>query len=432
MNLERIAAEFGTPAYVYDLAAVRTAHADLRQALPAGAFVYYSLKANPHPRLVAEFANLGCGAEVSSPGEVEVAVGAGVDPGAILLTGPGKTAQTIAHALDHGVRRFSVDSPHDLARVGGLAASRGTPVRCLLRVNADEPVPGMGLAMTGTASQFGADLSWVTGQPELFRRCGAAEVTGLHLYMGTNIEDGQTLLRQFETAAIVAAALGGPLGDPVEVNLGGGFGAPYAREGRRRRFPALADRLSALLDTHLPAWRAGKPRVAFESGRYLVGDCGVLVCKVVDVKTSKGQPFAVLDAGVNHLGGMAGLRRLPPILPTIRPLAAGGGAAAPPTPTAAGAGLAPAVPTAVVGPLCTPLDTFARSACLPPLEAGQLLAIPNVGAYGLTASLVAFLSHPAPVEVVMDGEEVVTASRLGLTRTETAAPARAHVVTNVL
>lgn len=408
MTMEHLAARFGTPAYIYDLAAVRRAHSDLRLALPGSAVIYYSLKANPHPALVAELAGLGCRAEVSSPGEVEAAISGGVDPGLLLLTGPGKTEDTIEHALDRGVRRFSVDSPHDLGKVGALSARRGVTSECLLRVNADEPVPGMGLTMAGTASQFGADASWVAGQPELFRGSGAARVTGLHLYMGTKIDDEDTLFRQFQIAAATAARLSSLLGTMTEVDLGGGLGSPYARDGDRPRFGTLAGRLCGLLDAHLPGWRSGCPLIAFESGRYLVGDCGVLICRVVDVKVSKDQVFTVLDAGVNHLGGMTGLRRLPPILPTIRSFSSGVNSSR-------------LVRTTVVGPLCTSLDTFVRDAELPPLAVGQLVAIPNVGAYGLTASLLAFLGHPAPVEVVVDGDQIVSVSRLGLTRVETAA-----------
>jgi diaminopimelate decarboxylase len=226
--------------------------------------------------------------------------------------------------------------------------------------------------------------------------------------MGTNLADEEILFRQFQTAAATAARLRIALGGLTEVDLGGGFGLSYAREGGRPRFHTLAGRLCGLLDEDLPGWRDGHPRIAFESGRYLVGDCGVLICRVVDVKSSKGQVFAVLDAGVNHLGGMAGLRRLPPIVPTVQPFSSGHDASS-------------LVPTAVVGPLCTPLDMFVRDAELPPLAVGQLVSIPNVGAYGLTASLLAFLGHLAPVEVVVDDDQVVSASRLELTRAETAA-----------
>ena len=404
MNTARDLAErFGTPCYVYDLGAVRRAHADLRAALPAGTVLHYSLKANPHPRLVAELSALGCHSEVASTGEIDAALAAGVLPGQVQLAGPGKTDATIGYALDRGVRRFSVDSPDDLARVGAPAAARRAPADCLLRVNADQPVAGMGLAMTGVASQFGADASWIAARPERFRAAGAARTTGLHFYAGTNLQDEDALLRQFEVSVRLAAELSALLGGIREVNLGGGFGTPYARSGDRPRFPGLAGRLTGLLDRWLPGWHAQAPLVAFESGRYLVGDSGSLLCRIVEVKTSKGKTFVVLDTGVHHLGGMSGLRRLMPLVPTLEPVPERSG---------------PERLCAVVGPLCTPLDVLAPATRLADPRSGQLAAIPNVGAYGLTASLLGFLGHPAPAEVVTDAGRVVGASRLRLERVE--------------
>jgi len=400
MNPTWIAEAFTTPAYVYDLAAVRRAYDDLRSMLPHPSTLYYSLKANPHPRVVQQLHRLGCRAEVSSIGEVDAAVAGGVAADEILLTAPGKSDATIAHALSRGVRRFSVDSPIDLDRVGG----HGEDVRCLLRVNADQPVAGVGLAMTGTASQFGADLSWVLREPERFRKAGRAEVDGLHLYMATNVVDEEALVSQFDTAAAVAEQLTAVLGGLSEVDLGGGFGTPYAQSGDRVTWPALRMRVEAVLDRRLPGWRDGRPTVSFESGRYLVGDCGVLICRVLDVKQSKGHTFVVLDSGINHLGGMAGLRRLPPIAPTVCPVAE------------RSADVTDVTDVTVVGPLCTPLDSMLRNAKLPAMAPGDLVVVPNVGAYGLTASLMGFLGHPAPVEVVCDGDAVVDASRLAITR----------------
>jgi len=408
VNPTEIAERFGTPAYVYDLDAIRRAHADLRRGLPDEAVLYYSLKANPHPGVVAELLDLGCRAEVSSPGEVRAALGAGADPSDLLLTGPGKTEEVVAHALDCGVTRFSVESPRDLERVDSLAADRDLAVDCLLRVNADEPAPGVGLAMTGVSSQFGADASWVAREPGRFRGEGAAQVTGLHLYMGTNLVSEDVLVKQFEVGARLAERLGDLLGGVAEVDLGGGFGAPFGRAGARPQLPGLAARVAGLLDDRLPGWRRAAPQVAFESGRYLVADSGTLVSRVVDVKESKGEVFVVLDTGINHLGGMAGLRRIPRILPDVAPLE----------------GDADPRESVLAGPLCTPLDVFGRGADLPRLEAGELVAIPNVGAYGLTASLLAFLSFDAPVEVVVDGEEVVSASRLDVRHAPVAARER--------
>lgn len=404
MRIDDLAAEFGTPTYVYDLADVRRARAELAAALPAPSRVLYSVKANPHPDVVGALARMGCGAEVASVGEVAVAAAAGLHPGRMLMVGPGKSARDVAAALDAGLTTFSVDSPTDLARIGDVAARRRRRVRCLLRVNADRPVPGMALTMTGTASPFGADASWILAEPDRFRTRGWATVAGLHLYMGTNLDDPAVLERQLAASIELAGALSRALATPLDtVDLGGGFAARYARAGDRPRYPHLAARLARLLDRELPGWRSGAPRILFESGRYLVGGCGTLLCRVLDVKVSKGDTFVVLDSGVHHLGGMSGLRRLPRVVPDL----------VPPRHRAAEDR---AVDCTVVGPLCTPLDVWSRGVRMVPPRPGDLVTVPNVGAYGLTAGLVAFLGHPAAAEVVVDGDRVVSASRLSVGR----------------
>jgi diaminopimelate decarboxylase len=387
----------GTPAYVYDLAEVRCAHGLLRAALPEPSVLFYSVKANPHPMIVAALARCGCRAEVSSPGELTAALEAGVPPGSILYTGPGKRAEEVAGAVSAGVRLFSVDSPVGIAQVGKAAAAAGIEARCLLRINGDTPVAGQGLTMTGVPSQFGADSDWVAGEPAAFD----GPVIGLHLYMGSAIDDEDALVAQFITAISAARRLERVLGRPLELlDLGGGFGAPFARTGALPAFPALRYRLAALLDEAFPGWRRGEPTVAFESGRYLVGTCGRLLTRVVDVKWSHGTPVVVLESGINHLGGMSGMRRLPPLVPDVL----------------ADRAEPPLTEAIVAGPLCTPLDTWARSANVPAVRPGDVVCVPNVGAYGLSASLLAFLGHPAPREVVVDGGRITDVSRLVVRR----------------
>lgn len=407
MNLKRAADAFGTPAYLYDRSDVRSAHADLRRALPGPSVLYYSLKANPHPDLAAALARLGCRAEVSSSGEISAALLAGFAEPDMLMTGPGKTCAGIGDALRRGLRRFSVESPGDIERVGTLAREHGCEAECLLRVNAEQSVAGMGLTMTGTASQFGADASWVLAEPERFLAIPGARVTGLHLYMGTNIEDPSVLAATLSASIELAGRIGPVLASSLkEVDLGGGFGLPYARSGRRPDYAGLGAELEPALDTSLPGWRQAKPLVSFESGRYLVGGCGTLVCRVVEVKPSKGRTFVILDSGVHHLGGMSGLRRLPRVVPQLVTEHVTDGASA----------RLPMHDCVVTGPLCTPLDTWSDGVDLPELRPGDVVAVPNVGAYGLTASLIAFLGHPPAAEVVFDGDQVVSASRLALER----------------
>ncbi|OXM49729.1 hypothetical protein [Amycolatopsis alba] len=397
------------PAYVYDLDEVRRAHDLLRSALPEPSTLFYSVKANPHPAVIGALAALGCRAEVSSSGELSAALAAGVPASDVLYTGPGKRDAEVLDAARLGVRWFSVDSPAGLGQVARAAGESDVDARCLVRVNAETaPGGGQGLAMTGVTSAFGADAAWVTADPGAFRD----RFAGFHLYAGSNLTDADALVAQFGHAIATARTLADVLGaDPEVLDLGGGFPAPFAKAGDLVPFPDLGGRVADLLDAAFPGWRSGTPEVAFESGRYLTSTCGSLLVRVADVKHSHGQRVVVLESGINHLGGMSGLRRLPPLVPDVLT----GDARGPAESTD---------PVLLVGPLCTPLDTWARGARLPEVARGQVLRVPNVGAYGLTASVVAFLSHPMPSEVVVEDGRVVDVSRLELVRTH---PARTAI-----
>ncbi|GAA0268351.1 type III PLP-dependent enzyme [Streptomyces polychromogenes] len=408
-----------TPAYVYDLAEVRANADRLLTALPGNRDLYYSLKANPHPAVLRTLRAAGARPEVCSPGELEAALEAGWSAGTVLYTGPGKRDRDVAAALAAGVREFSVDSPTALDQLDRLCAEQGVRARCLVRVNDDQPVPGQALVMTGVPSPFGADADWIREEPALFANRPHTEIIGLHLYMGTNLGTVEALLAQFTRAAQTFRDLAQVLrGEGVELrvlDLGGGFGAPFATAGEPLDLTGLARPLAAMLDAELPGWRSDAPRLAFESGRYLVGTAGTLLTTVLDAKRSQGKEIVVLDCGINHLGGMSGLRRLPPLTPHLdtaaRPAEAEAEAEAEGEET---------VETMVCGPLCTPLDTWDRRARLPRLVPGDRLTVPNVGAYGLYASLVAFLGHPLPVEAAVDtdrpGEAPVHLSRVALVR----------------
>jgi diaminopimelate decarboxylase len=403
---ETVAELFGTPAYVYDLAEIRRAHEALTESVPAGAALYYSVKANPHPGVCGQLARLGCGAEVSSGGEIDACLAAGFPPDRCLVTGPAKTPEEIGLAIARGIREFSAESPVDMRRIAVAAQAAGTPVRCLLRINPDRAVAGVTLAMTGVASQFGADAEWVRAHPEEFAGSPWAEVTGLHLYLGSNVAEEGLLLAQFEAALETVAGIEAALRRRLQVlDLGGGFAAPYARPSEPQRYPGVRRRLTELLELRLPGrlpGSPGSPRLAFESGRYLTAGCGTLLACVMDVKRSKGATFVVLDSGINHLGGMAALHRLPPV--RARVVGCDGDQAG-------------EIPDCdLVGPLCTPLDSWARGTTAPAVRVGSLVAVPNVGAYGLTASLLAFLSRVPPVEVIVDGGEILSADRLTLSR----------------
>lgn len=400
-----LAARFGTPLYVYDLDEVAAARRELFDALPEEFELFYALKANPHPEIVRELRNgdgRGCRAEISSTGELAAALEAGFAGADCLYTGPGKTAGELRTAIEHGVRMFSTDSVTDVRRVGAAAREHGVTADCLLRVNSASASATTSIRMTGTPSQFGFDSETLAEVLPSLRTAPGVRLAGLHFFPLSNARDEASLVAEFQHTIELAAGLAQELDLPLRyLDIGGGFSAPYAVPGERGAYPKLRSELEAALDLHLPGWRRGAPTVACESGRFLAGGSGTLVAGVSNVKVSRGRRFVIVDAGINTFGGMSGLGRLLPV--SVR-LEAGPGAG-----TETGADVQTA---SLVGPLCTPGDILGREITLPALAPGDLVAIPNAGAYGPTASLLMFLGRPAPTEVVVRGDEVVSVSRI--------------------
>jgi diaminopimelate decarboxylase len=394
-----LAERFGTPLYVYDLDRVAAARDSMFAALPDGFELFYAIKANPHPDVsgtLREDMNVrhACRAEISSVGELSAALAAGFRASECLYTGPGKTRAELAEAIARGVRMFSVESVSDLRRIGAVAESHGASVDCLIRVNDATAAAPSALRMTGKPSQFGIDSETLAATMQDLLSVPGARVIGAHFFTRSNAASEDDLIDEFEHIVELSARLQREIGLPLEfLDIGGGFAAPYATPGKRPTYHRLPDRLEYILDMHLPNWRLGVPTPACESGRYLVGDSGFLLCGVVNVKESRGRRFVILDAGINAIGGLSGLGRLlpAPVRPASQDRSQTG---------------------SLVGPLCTPGDVLARDIDLPELKPGDVLTVPNAGAYGLTASLSGFLGRPMPTEVTVRGGEIVSASRL--------------------
>jgi diaminopimelate decarboxylase len=396
-----LAKRFGTPLYIYDLDRVVASYRDLRNSLPPGLTIFYSLKANPHPDVARALLRAerwpACQAEVSSVGELAAALEAGFAPEDCLYTGPGKTESELVTAIAGGVRMFSVESLTDLERAGSVATRLGVVIDCLLRINSDSAAARTSIRMTGKPSQFGIDSETLHAQLPRLRAVPGTRLAGTHFYSLSNARDEQSLIAELQQSVAGAARLHAEFGLPMRlVDIGGGFAAPYAVPGQRPVYNHMRFELGDKLDTSLPGWRSGDPQIACESGRYLVGDCGVLVTTVINIKESRGQRFVILDAGINTLGGMSGLGRLMPLAIEASEQPADGDAQA----------------ATLVGPLCTPGDILARNVQLNTLKVGDVVTVPNVGAYGVTASLLMFLSRPAPYEVVVQGDQILTVSQL--------------------
>jgi diaminopimelate decarboxylase len=272
--------------------------------------------------------------------------------------------------------------------------------------------------MNGT-SQFGIPLADLSDAVRHIDR-DRVQVIGLHFFPMSNVPDEDTLVDSMVDSIRTAGILRDRIGIEFrEIDLGGGFAAPYGQPGDLPSYPRLRSLIEPALDDHLPGWRSSRPRIGYESGRYLVGQCGELALTVIDVKRSGDRTYVVLDGGINHLGGMSGLRRLLPggIRPVVHRRPG----------EHADAGTRDEVATVyLVGPLCSPADTLGTGQ-LPSLRQGDRLVIPNVGAYGLTASLIGFLGHPMPAEITCRGDHAETVSRLVLKREPVWLPVATHV-----
>lgn len=403
-HLSELADQYGTPLYVYDLDRLDAARHDLFGALPEEFDVFYALKANPHVDLVQalrEGDGRACRAEISSTGELAAALQAGHDPGTVLYTGPGKTPGELREAVEQGVRLFSAESLTDLEHIGEAALAHDTVADCLLRINDVTARAATGVRMTGRPTQFGIDSETIAGLAPRLCSVPGTSVAGLHLFSQSNAADEQALIAEFEHTIDTAARIERELGVPLRLlDIGGGFSVPYGQRGERTAYPALRAALEAALDARFPGWRQGTPRLAVESGRYLAGDCGTLLATVSNVKVSRGRTFVILDTGINTFGGLSGLGRILPVSVRVESES---------TETER---------VTLAGPLCTPGDTLGRDVEVPAgLRPGDLVAIPNTGAYGPTASLLMFLGRPAPAEAVVRSGDVVSVSRIEHVRT---------------
>lgn len=385
--LRRLADRVGsTPFFAYDRALVDARLAQLRSALPDTLELGYAVKANPMPAVVQHVSRQVDSLDVASAHEMHVALDTGIDPSHVSFAGPGKTTEELTQAVAAGVL-VEVESAGELDRLVAVAERVGVRPRAAVRVNPDFAVKGSGMRMGGGPQQFGIDAEEVPGVLS-----DAADrdidLVGFHVFAGSQNLSAELLVTAHERTVELLLQLADKSQQPVTyLNLGGGLGIPYFEKDEPLDLHRVGANLAALLDTQVhPAHP--EARVVLELGRYIVGECGVYVTRVVDVKLSRGQAYVVVDGGMHHQLAASGnfgqvIRRNYPLVVGTR------------------LDEAPAGPANVVGCLCTPLDLLGDEVALPATEVGDLVVVFQAGAYGLTASPTAFLGHPSPSEVLV-------------------------------
>ena len=376
----------GTPFFAYDRALLTARVATLRVALPVGIDLSYAVKANPMPAVVQHLSGLVDGFDVASALELRTALDTTVPANRISFAGPGKAPAELTQAVAAGVT-IELESQTEADRVIEIGERLGLRPRVAVRVNPDFEVRGSGMRMGGGAQQFGVDAEFV---PALLKHLGSdgLEVLGFHIFAGSQNLQADRLCEAQRRTVELALRLAESAPAPVAyLNLGGGFGIPYFEKDEPldldRVGANLADLMAASIRPRLPG-----ARVVIELGRFIVGECGVYVTRVLDRKVSRGKTFLVVDGGLHHQLAASG--NFGQVIRRNYPLA-----------VANHIDRAGAETVSVVGCLCTPLDLLGDAVTLPRAEIGDLIAIFQAGAYGLTASPTAFLGHPAPAEVLV-------------------------------
>ncbi len=384
--LTRLAARVGqTPFFAYDRRLLSDRVALLRRHIPAEIHLHYAMKANPMPAVVQFMAGLVDGLDVASGNELRVALDSGMNPELISFAGPGKSEWELTSAIAAGIT-INLESPREMETAAKLGRSLGIEPRVAVRVNPDYELKSSGMKMGGGPKQFGVDAEAV---PEMLARMKALRLQfqGFHIYSGSQNLRAESIQEAQEKTLELAFRLAEFAPAPVRsLNIGGGFGIPYFPGETPLDIAAVGDNLRRIL----PEAKRRLPDAQFviELGRHLVGEAGIYVCKVVDRKISRGHVFLVTDGGLHHQLAASG--NFGQVIRKNYPVSIGNKMGGTETEVAS-----------VVGPLCTPLDLLGDKMELSRAEVGDLVVVFQSGAYGLTASPTAFLSHPAPLEVLV-------------------------------
>jgi diaminopimelate decarboxylase len=381
-----VAAQVGnTPFYVYSRQYMTERVELLRRTLPAGLHLHYAIKANPLPQVVQHMAGLVDGLDVASAREMQVALAAGMDPGAISFAGPGKTPAELAAAVAADIV-LNVESELEIERLAGIARASGKRPRVAVRVNPDFELKTSGMKMAGGPKQFGIDAERV---PQVLESLGALplQFVGFHIFSGSQNLRAEAIVEAQQKSVALAVDLARHAPAPVRIlNIGGGFGIPYFPGEQPLQLAQIAANLRELLQ--ITTAQLPQAQLMIELGRYLVGEAGVYVCRVLDRKISRGQVFLITDGGLHH--HLAASGNFGQVLRKNYPVVVGNRVVGKERETAS-----------VVGPLCTPLDLLADRMDLARADEGDLIAVLQGGAYGFSASPRSFLSHPEPAEILL-------------------------------
>ncbi len=374
-----------TPLFVYSQTRIEQRFADLREAMPDRLKINYAIKANSFAPLLSFVSNLADGLDIASGGELEMVRATGFDLSRVSFAGPGKRDVELEAAITAGVT-LNLESEAEAGRAIAIAERLGLTPSLAVRVNPDFELKGSGMKMGGGAKPFGIDAERV---PSLIKKIveTGCNFRGLHIFTGSQALSAEAVIDMQAKVLDCADRLAREADVPLpKLNMGGGFGIPYFPGDEPLDVHAVGQALeaqfAALPDTLADA------ELFIELGRYLVGEAGVYLTRIVDRKVSYGETYLVTDGGLHHQLAASGnfgtvVRRNYPVAIASR------------------FDVQPEEEANVVGCLCTPLDRLADKAHLPRAEVGDLIAVFCAGAYGASASPSAFLGQGPAIEMLV-------------------------------
>lgn len=393
--LGQAAEQFGTPSFVYFADRIAQRIDALRDAFEGRFALSYAVKSNPNPALLAWLNGRIDLLDVSSIGEFHLAVSAGWNPVLISFTGPAKRDFEIRDAIHGNVGLLVIESLREARLANAVARSIGCVQRVLVRIAPDYVPKGFGDQMAGRPSPFGIDLDDAPGALDQIMTMRHLNLAGLHIYSGTQCLKPEAIVENYRGFLRIFATLCDAHGvTPDKLILGSGLGVAYHDQDIPLNLTDIATGILPEIEHFRALPRFANTQLALELGRYLVAEAGFFLTRVVSIKQSRGVRIAICDGGMNnHLpasGHFGMVIRRNYSMHKVGHRVGGG---------------MDMEKVDLSGPLCTSIDRLGSSVELPHLEEGDVIAIHNSGAYGLTASPIHFISHAPPAELmVVDGE----------------------------
>jgi diaminopimelate decarboxylase len=380
--------EIATPFYVYDACRIRGNIQRVKEAFKETK-IHYSLKANPCLGVCKIISEAGIEAEIASPFEARVAVKAGFKPAGILYDGPGKTSVNIAENLDLGLRRFNIESMTELERLKEITNGNTDDLTLCFRIN---PLEASNAAekMTGKPSRFGIDIEELPACLDKAASDGF-KINGIHLYLGSQILSDEQLIANYRVGLNIISEHYEKFHTDKKIDyvFGGGFGIPYKDDDPTINLEFIAESFKKL---RIEYDLQDKIITRFELGRYIIGNAGRYLAKVVDIKVSRGEKFIILDGGINHFMRYVmtqAKHRISSLNSTSTDLE----------------------PAEICGQTCTPYDVISIADMPKDISIGDIIVLEDAGAYGWSMGIQNFLSFPSCAEVVLDKKNFQTVRR---------------------